>query len=49
LVVRVSRHHPSTRHPLGWHLALDEWTHGTQPEDRAVWRGDQRRSEVLHW
>ncbi|MEX1166523.1 MAG: NRDE family protein [Hydrogenophaga sp.] len=34
---------------LGWRIALDEWTHGTQPQDRAVWRDDQRRSASLNW
>jgi hypothetical protein len=49
LLVRVTRQPAQPSAPLGWQVALDEWTHGTQPEDRAVWREDQRRTASLTW
>ena len=49
LLVRASRKPSDGDAALGWQLTLDEWTHGTQPEDRAVWRSDQRRTETLCW
>ena len=49
LLVRVAQKPPAREAALGWQLTLDEWTHGIRPEDRAVWRGDQRRCETIHW
>ena len=49
LLVRVSRQPQTSGVQLGWQLTLDEWTHGTQPNDRAVWRDDQRRIETFSW
>jgi len=49
LLVRVFKQPDQVASGLGWQLSLDEWTHGTLPEDRAVWREDQRCSESLTW
>lgn len=49
LLVRAAKKDADTGSALGWHIAMDEWTHGSQPEDRAVWREDQRASASLVW
>ncbi|WP_082876937.1 NRDE family protein [Hydrogenophaga crassostreae] len=49
LLVRVLQQPDQAASGLGWQLSLDEWTHGNAPEDRAVWREDQRRTERLSW
>lgn len=49
LLVRASKVAPTGLASLGWRVTMDEWTHGKEPEERAVWRDGQRASATLDW